>query len=49
MNRNAGKLPPEIADWIIQAADEVIAGKLDDQFLFVWVDRVGHPVQHEGQ
>lgn len=31
-NRDLGKLKPEIAEPIIQAAREVIAGKLDDQF-----------------
>lgn len=37
INRDAGKLPGEKADLIIKAADEVIAGKLDDEFpLFVW-------------
>ena len=37
VNRNAGKLSPEAARLIIEAADEVIAGKLDCEFpLFVW-------------
>ena len=31
-NRDLGKLKPEIAEPIIQAAREVAAGKLDDQF-----------------
>ncbi len=36
-NREAGHLEPEIADLIVAAADEVIAGALDDHFpLFVW-------------
>ncbi len=36
-NKRAGALDPKIADAIIQAADEVIAGKLDDNFpLVVW-------------
>ena len=36
-NREAGHLDPEIADLIVAAADEVIAGALDDHFpLFVW-------------
>ena len=36
-NREAGHLDPEIADLIAAAADEVIAGALDDHFpLFVW-------------
>lgn len=37
VNRDLGKLPSEKAELIIRAADEVIAGKLDDEFpLFVW-------------
>src|SRR5437763_6008918 len=37
VNRALGKLPAELADLIARAADEVIAGKLDDQFpLRVW-------------
>ena len=37
VNREAGHLDPEIADLIVAAADEVIAGALDDHFpLFVW-------------
>jgi fumarate hydratase, class II len=36
-NRDLGKLPEEKAKLIIQAADEVIAGKLDDHFpLRIW-------------
>jgi fumarate hydratase, class II len=36
-NRDLGKLPPDKAKLIIQAADEVIAGKLDDHFpLSIW-------------
>lgn len=36
-NREQSKLPADKANWLIQAADEVIAGKLDDQFpLRVW-------------
>jgi len=36
-NRELGLLPPEKADLIVQAADEVIAGKLDDHFpLRIW-------------
>src|SRR5262245_60179800 len=36
-NRELGQLSPETADLIVQAADEVIAGKLDDHFpLRVW-------------
>ena len=37
VNRELGKLPPEKAELIVQAADEVIAGKLDEQFpLRIW-------------
>ena len=37
VNRDSGKLPEEKAELIIKAADEVIAGKLDEEFpLFVW-------------
>jgi fumarate hydratase class II len=37
VNRDLGKLPEEKARLIIQAADEVIAGKLDDHFpLRIW-------------
>ncbi|MCE8546475.1 class II fumarate hydratase [Ruegeria pomeroyi] len=36
-NRETGALAPELADAIVAAADEVIAGKLDDHFpLVVW-------------
>src|SRR5579884_4352492 len=37
VNRELGKLPEDKAKGIIQAADEVIAGKLDDHFpLSIW-------------
>src|SRR2546423_6723739 len=37
VNRDLGKLPPEKADLIVRAADEVIAGKLDEHFpLRIW-------------
>src|ERR1700681_3253407 len=37
VNQELGKLPPEKARLIAQAADEVIAGKLDEQFpLRIW-------------
>src|SRR3981189_222336 len=37
VNRDLGKLPPEKAKLIIAAADEVIAGTLDDHFpLRIW-------------
>jgi len=37
VNRDLGKLPPEKAKLIVQAADEVISGKLDDHFpLRIW-------------
>jgi fumarate hydratase class II len=36
-NRDLGKLAAEKADLIVAAADEILAGKLDDEFpLFVW-------------
>ncbi len=35
VNRDLGLLPPEKAKWIAAAADEVIAGKLDDHFPLV--------------
>ena len=34
-NAELGELPPELAPWIIAAADEVIDGKLNDQFPLV--------------
>src|ERR1700752_747902 len=37
VNRDLGKLKPELADLIVEAADEVISGKLDGEFpLRVW-------------
>ncbi|MDE1170168.1 MAG: class II fumarate hydratase [Verrucomicrobium sp.] len=37
VNRDLGKLSPELCDLIVKAADEVAAGKLDDHFpLRVW-------------
>ena len=37
VNKDLGKLPAEIADLIVRAADEVTSGKLDDHFpLRVW-------------
>ena len=37
VNQDLGKLPPEKAKLIVQAADEVIAGKLDQHFpLHIW-------------
>ena len=37
VNRDLGKLPAEKAELVVRAADEVIAGKLDDEFpLSVW-------------
>jgi fumarate hydratase class II len=36
-NKDLGQLPPDVADLIIAAADEVIDGRLDDHFpLVVW-------------
>jgi fumarate hydratase class II len=34
-NAELGELPQELAQWIVATADEVIAGKLDDQFPLV--------------
>src|ERR1700690_2175354 len=37
VNQDLGKLSPDLAKLIVQASDEVIAGKLDDQFpLRIW-------------
>ena len=37
VNKDLGKLPAPKADWIVQACDEVIEGKLDEHFpLRVW-------------
>jgi fumarate hydratase class II len=37
VNRDLGKLPPDRAQLIVRAADEVIAGRLDDHFpLRIW-------------
>ncbi|MDY6785201.1 MAG: class II fumarate hydratase [Cyanobacteriota bacterium] len=41
-NREAGKLPPDKADLIVRAAEEVIEGKLDEHFpLRVWMTGSG--------
>ena len=48
--RASRRLEPWRAKAIIQAADEAIAGKLDDEFpLYRLADRFGHPKQHERQ
>src|SRR6202043_3475647 len=37
VNQDLGKLPPDKTELIVEAADEVIAGKLNDQFpLRIW-------------
>jgi fumarate hydratase class II len=37
VNRDLGKLKPELADLIVKAADEVISGRLDSEFpLRIW-------------
>src|SRR6202023_3413361 len=37
VNQDLGKLPSEKARWIVQAADEVISGTLDEHFpLHIW-------------
>src|SRR5213078_847715 len=41
-NRDLGKLPPDKADLIVRAAEEVIDGRLDDHFpLRVWQNGSG--------
>ncbi len=48
VNQDLGKLASETAKLIVQAADEVIAGKLDDQFpLRIWQTGSGNADQHE--
>ena len=48
VNQDLGKLPADKAKLIVQAADEVIAGKLNDQFpLRDLADRQRHADQHE--
>ena len=50
VNQDLGKLSPEKAKLIVQAADEVIAGKLDDAFSAAHLaDRQRHANQHERQ
>jgi|GEM_PF-2158920 len=48
-NKESGKLDPRLADAMIQAASEVVAGELDDHFPLVVANRVRHPVEHERQ
>src|SRR6202140_2106582 len=49
VNQDLGKLPSEIAKLIVQAADEVIAGKLDDQFpLRIWQTGSGTKTKKNG-
>src|ERR1700745_1235185 len=46
VNQDLGKLPPEKAKLIVQAADEVISGKLNDQFpLRIWQTGSGNPTK----
>jgi fumarate hydratase class II len=48
VNQDLGKLPADKAKLIVQAADEVIAGKLNDQFpLAHLADGQRHADQHE--
>ena len=50
VNQDLGKLSADKAKLIVQAADEVIAGKLDDQFPSAHLaDRQRHADQHERQ
>ena len=47
VNAAAGRLPQWKADAIVRAADEAIAGKLDDHFpLYVWQTGSGRPRGH---
>ena len=47
-NRESGHLDAEIAALIVDAADEVIEGKLDESLPALRVaDRLGHPDEHE--
>ena len=49
-NHELGKLPHDKAGFIMQAAEEVIEGKLEGNFpVHVWMLRERHPVQHERQ
>ena len=49
-NKHAGTLDAKIADAIIQASDEVIEGKLHDQFIVdAYPRRRGHLCQYECQ
>ena len=49
-NAELGELPADIAGYIAQAADEVISGKLDDNFPPRRLpDRFGHLVEYEHQ
>ena len=50
VNARAGRLAQWKADVIEKVCDEVIGGKLDEQFPALRVaDRLRHPVQHECQ
>ncbi len=50
VNLDLGKLSPEKAKLIVQAADEVIAGKLNEPFSAAHLaDRQRHADQHERQ
>ena len=50
VNQDLGKLPPEKAALIVQAADEVISGKLECPLPFAHLaDRQRHADQHERQ
>src|ERR1700686_3913995 len=49
VNQDLGKLPADKAKLIVQAADEVIAGKLDDQFpLHIWQTGSGTQTNMDG-
>ena len=49
-NMELGRLDPKIGEAIVEAAQEVIDGKLDDAFpAGRLADRLGHAVEHERQ
>ena len=49
VNHELGLLPKDVTAAIVQAADEVIAGKLDDHFPLVVWQTGSAPRQHERQ
>ena len=47
VNAEAGRLPSGVADLIVQAADEVIGGRLDAEFPLGLADRFGDPAEYD--